>query len=48
MFNAIYKILCFAYRTLLHKILYNAINDPKKKWDDMMMQAADIVFKYEK
>jgi hypothetical protein len=46
MFNAAYKILCYAYKVLFRGMLYKKINNPKAQWDDITMKAADIVFQY--
>ena len=39
----IYQVARFAYK-VCRKTLKNAINDPEKEWDDIMMSACDVVF----
>ena len=44
---SIYSLLCYAYKTLIRKILLKAIDDPDQSFDDVIMALLDKLFNYE-
>ena len=45
--KAMYSLACMAYRLILRDLLKEAIDDPKKEWDDWVMSFCDKLFAYE-
>lgn len=42
------KIADTLYRMILRRVLYKAIDNPDKEWDDVAMNMCDAVFGYGK
>mgnify|MGYP000033852952 CR=1 FL=1 len=46
-FTVLLEIMCQIYAKLIRDILWDAMNDPDKEWDDFLMASMDRIFKYE-
>jgi len=44
--TAIYSVACMAYRMILRPLLKEAIDNPDKEWDDMVVKITDAIFNY--
>jgi hypothetical protein len=46
MYNALYRLTCFAYSTILRSVLQKAIDDPEEEWDELVIEICDRIFEY--
>ena len=42
----LYETVCLMYKSVIRPILFKAIDDPSKTWDDLLMKIADAAFHY--
>ena len=45
--KGIWLLVKVAYKTLLRKLVKNAVDSPDVEWDDKLMQVLDALFDYE-
>ena len=45
--QAVLAIAKMAYRMILRDLLKDAINDPEKEWDELVLSIVDAVFQFE-
>jgi hypothetical protein len=45
-YMVLWNLAKLAYRQILRNLLYDAVNDPKEEWDDVILEITDRLFDY--
>jgi len=45
-YQALYQLLCTAYKMVLRDLVVKAMNDPNSDWDEVALKMLDGMFSY--